>query len=183
MRISVLITLCTTLIISCNTSKQTPSKAIACSDLAVVQINEPDYDYVDRKAYVTVEVVNNGKLTSDSTEIVLRDWDFSYNEAVAEKLHKDMLDYLKNDLPYYVEQGYVKNLKEAADYVDKDDDNAEFKMIIPPIKPKNSELITFDLGKYWPYNPNCELEVVIDEQNLQEDCDRANNIKHIMLWG
>jgi subtilase family serine protease len=134
-----------------------PSKE-ECVDLSIDKMYKPEWDADKRITNVTIIVKNTGSQASDTTSIRLSDVEVDgYSDALTAKAS-------------FVQYGNKKNLIRQ--------DSA----VLLPLMPHESRTITLSL-KYWVYDPDCELEVLVDPANKISECRKDNNKTYFLDHG
>lgn len=152
-----------------------------CPNLAVVEIQEPEWNHPDQQTDVYVAIENRGKKASEPTMAILKDLDISYEEGVEmglDTLYLEMIAENNGRADWYQEDN--ENVDEDLKDYDKDwEDTQE----VPALKPGERYTIHFIVDDYWIYDSNCEIEVTLDPDEEIKDCDRENNKDWFFGWG
>lgn len=158
------------------------SKECKKADLAVVEIQYPDYDSKIQGTVFKVVVKNEGKKASKPCTIVAADLDISLEDAM--KISEDTLVYdlisENNGRAAYNKKHDDQNVDEAQFDYDK---YWELTYEVPALEAKESITLTFELKDYWIYDSNCEIIVHIDPEKKNRDCNQKNNINYFFGWG
>ena len=156
----------------------TPKK---CADLAVVEIQEPQWNHEAQRTDVFVIIKNRGNRSSERTIATLSDLDISYEEGREMGLDTLYLELLAEN------NGRAEWYKEGDENVDKDlkdyDKDWEDIREIPALKPGERYTLHFIVEDYWIYDSNCEIEVILDPEEHTRDCNRKNNKMQFFGWG
>ncbi|HNQ68400.1 MAG TPA: CARDB domain-containing protein [Bacteroidales bacterium] len=157
-----------------------------CCDLIVKKIDAPDW--INGRTVVFVEIKNIGNSESKPTKVKLFDLDLSITEALKLELDNSIIEIIEENAEnhghYCQEDSYLFDtifMNNTGDY-DSDKYFEAFKEI-PSLKPRESIRIEFQIENYWIYDPNCEIEVIIDPDNAIEECDKTNNKLQFFAWG
>lgn len=153
-----------------------------CADLQVVEIREPLWE----KDYTSIAVVikNIGKQKSEPTIALAYDLDLHAEQARELGFSAELVEAIEENNSLAVFYKSSKSLGELVDESSLDHDRYwECRTEIPAIRPGKSVIVYFNLPQYWIYDPNCEIQVVLDPEELIKDCDRKNNVKGFIAWG
>jgi hypothetical protein len=142
-----------------------------CADLKIVKIHEPDWDHPNKRTVVEVEIINIGKITSKACDAKIYDLDITYKQALEWKLEKEYMEL--------VEENIARAKEAEVDY----DPYVEAYASIPPIEPGKKVTLTFFINDHWVYDSNCELQVELDVNNKNKECDEYNNSQYFLGWG
>lgn len=161
-----------------------PHKTEKCNgpDLAVITINEPEWENVEKQTLVTVTFENNGNQTSKPCRAILFDVDISIEQAREMKLDTFSLEMIAENnarATYY-------NGNDSTDLdANNDDYDLDFSVFadIPALKPGQKTTVTFSIPTHWIYDPNCEIAVLADIYRTNKDCDLTNNLLFFFAWG
>ena len=142
------------------------------ADLKVVKIETPEYDEKLDGAIVRVKVKNTGNMASVETNAKLYDLDIDTDEAKKRKLTK-------------VQKGAIEeNMRNKEDKTQIDPDQYfEAFSPIPGLQPGAEIEIIFKVKNYWIYDPNCEIEVILDFHDNIEEKNEKDNKKEFIEWG
>ena len=161
-----------------------PHKTEKCNgpDLAVISIDNPEWEHVDKQSMVTVTFKNIGNQVSKPCRAMLYDVDISIEQAREMKLDTMLLDLIaeNNALATY----YTGN--ESADLdANSYDYDLDFSVFaeIPALKPGQKTTVTFYIPTHWIYDPNCEIAALADIYRTNQDCDLTNNLLFFFEWG
>lgn len=151
-------------------------------DLKAIKIEEPDWDHDNQRTIVKVQIKNAGEKTSQPCRALLYDLDISLDQAKAMKLdkfHKELIAENNGRASYFT--------GDAAQYVDENqfDYDRDFAVFvsIPELKPGKKVTLTFYIKDIWIYDSNCEIRLVADVDETNQDCDRSNNVMDFFAWG
>jgi hypothetical protein len=140
-------------------------------DLVVLSIAPPDWDGESKKTIVKVKIKNKGSVSSIETNAVLTDLDITAAEAKKRKFSKLWIDAIaeNNNLATDENDSYTKK------GIDSDPDWKVF-VKIPIMQPGEEIELVFELKEIWIYDPNCEIEVMLDADGNIEEKDEKNNV-------
>ena len=152
------------------------------ADLVVKEILPPDYaEEIDGTSFEVV-IKNTGKSNSEATTIKAFDLDISYEEAKETIKSKETLgpDAENNRRAKYYDDSENAEVDENQfDY----DHYWEVIEKIPSLKPNEEVRVTISIKKYWIYDSNCEIRLIIDPKNKAEECNTENNQLDFFGWG
>lgn len=131
-------------------------------DLSVVEILDPEYLEEIDGTRVRVIIMNKGTVNSYPTLAQLKDIDLSAKTAKAEGLKGDQLR-IASELEY------------IATDPNADDEYFESYCVIPSVGPGKKYVLDFLIYGHWIYDPNCEIKVILDLENVIEETNEKNN--------
>lgn len=131
---------------------------LSCIDLRLMEIEEPDWNDTLKATDVKIRIKNKSRQTSPATRIRLRDLDPDKRAIKKLKLTAEFRQYLMETMEENIKDPFI-----------------EVYETIPPIPAGAERTITVHVLDYWLYDPNCEFEVLIDPDEIVEDCNRSNN--------
>ena len=152
------------------------------SDLKVLKIETPEWENNEKRTKVAVTIQNKGKARSLPCRAMLYDLDLSVEQGKAlglDELHLDLLAENNGRTSYKDDDEFSSVDGNSYDY---DKDFAVF-VNIPPLKPKEMITLTFYIQDIWVYNSNCELRVILDIDQTNNESNRENNWLDFFAWG
>ncbi len=157
------------------------SKKCTTADLAIVNIDPPEYLHDIRGTVVTLGIKNKGKKNSEPCKLKIYDLDIGLEEARKLDLDKVYIDLVaeNNARASYFSDEYHHIDSNQFDY---DQDWVGY-MDVPGLEPGQKIEVTFKLANYWVYDSNCEIRAIVDFEHVVDDCDRSNNQMDFFGWG
>lgn len=140
------------------------------SDLMVEEILAPEYIDEFQGTRVRVIIKNTGTAGSYPTLARLKDVDLSKAEAKTYGLKG-------------VELEIAGELERTQLDPTQEDNYFESWCFIPPVEPGKRYVIEFFIYGLWIYDPNCEIKVELDTENVIEEPNEKNNVKIFVAWG
>jgi hypothetical protein len=138
------------------------------ADLYIVSVEDPVYDEEIDGTIITVKVGNKGKTASVETLLVMRSIDNVKTIDLKSNMDKDSKELLKHV------QGEWNTEEEHQFFIIGD--------LVSPLKPGETTEVTFRLSGFWIYDPNIEIECIIDFPELIAEPDEKNNsLFHIRM--
>lgn len=138
------------------------------ADLYVVSVEDPVYDEEIDGTVITIKVGNKGKTASVETLLVMRSIDNVKTLDIKSNMDKNSKELLKHV------QGEWNGEEEHQFFIIGD--------LVSPLKPGETTDVTFRLSGYWIYDPNIEIECIIDFPELIAEPDEKNNrLFHIRM--
>ena len=142
------------------------------ADLKVIKFEIPEYDENIKGAIIRVKVKNTGNMASVETNAKLYDLDIDKEEAKRRKLTKSQISAIE------------ENLLNREDKTQTDPDPYfESFSPIPGLQPGAEIEIIFKVKDNWFYDPNCEIEVILDFHDNIEEKNEKDNRKEYVAWG
>ena len=161
----------------------TPTETICKkADLVVQQISTPDYAEEIESTSLDVIIKNTGKSNYEATIIKAFHLDISYGEAKKTIKNKEILELIAENngrAEYNAEKEYAEVDENEYDY----DFYWEVTEKIPSLKPNEEVRVNVSSKKYWIYDSNCEIRVIVDPEKKVEECNDDNNQLDFFDWG
>ena len=149
------------------------------ADLTVEKIHQPEWDHDNQRTIVKIDIRNIGNEESEYFFVTLMDLDISAEEVKSagyDDVTIEMIEENNARAEYYDDE----DMDESP--FDYDLDFKEVQSMIG-LMPDEKQTIIFYINDHWVYDSNCELRVIIDEDEEIKDCDRSNNQKDFFGWG
>ena len=159
-----------------------PNSKCNKADLAIIEFFEPEWDGEFNQTVVRVIVQNKGKMASSASKAHLRDLDISAETAQAMGLDTIIIEMIAENnarAAYYAENDQYPVDENLFDY----DTDVESYAQVPALKKGQKAEVIFYIPNHWVYDSNCELRVIVDEEEKVDDCDRQNNTMDFYGWG
>lgn len=157
------------------------SRKCKTADLAITNINPPEYVHDIRGTVITLNVKNKGKARSTPCQLKIYDLDLSVDEARAMKLDTLYIDMIAEN------NARASYFSEEKHHIDSNQFDYDLDWVgfvdIPELNPGQTFDVTFSIENYWVYDSNCEIRAIVDYKQLVEDCNRSNNQKDFFGWG
>jgi hypothetical protein len=159
-----------------------PSKKKKVSDLAILKIETPTWSDDQKETVVEVVIKNKGKTKSLACRALLYDLDLSVEQGKdlgLNKLNLELLSENNSRAEYWQNNDNYAVDKQLNDY---DEDFAVFAAI-PALEPDETITLRFHIKDIWVYNSNCEIRVILDIDQTNNETHRSNNQKDFFAWG
>lgn len=152
------------------------------SDLAIIKIKKPTWSDDLKETTVEVVIKNKGKAKSLPARALLYDLDLSVEQGEAlglKKINLELLEENNSRAEYWQNNDNYTVDNQLNDY---DEDFAVFTTI-QSLKPNEEITLTFYIKDIWLYNYNCEIRVILDIDQTNNETKRSNNQMDFFAWG